>query len=71
MCARCNLNLNASLHVSWQPPPNHTQISGYKLAYQMLDSEDGEGSEKKRAEVQPIKLRKRVKHHDITDLGET
>ncbi|XP_031442790.1 immunoglobulin superfamily DCC subclass member 4 isoform X2 [Clupea harengus] len=57
-----------SLHVSWQPPPNHTQISGYKLAYQMLDSEDGEGSEKKRAEVQPIKLRKRVKHHDITDL---
>lgn len=60
-----------SLHVSWQPPPNHTQISGYKLAYQMLDSEDGEGSEKKRAEVQPIKLRKRVKHHDITDLGET
>ncbi|XP_062381427.1 immunoglobulin superfamily DCC subclass member 4 [Sardina pilchardus] len=57
-----------SLHVSWQPPPNHTQISGYKLAYQMLDSEEGEGSDKKRLPVQPIKLRKRVKHHDITDL---
>lgn len=60
-----------SLHVSWQPPHNHTQISGYKLAYQMLDTEDGEGSEKKKAPVQPIKLRKRVRHHDITDLGET
>ncbi|XP_041930380.1 immunoglobulin superfamily DCC subclass member 4 isoform X1 [Alosa sapidissima] len=57
-----------SLHVSWQPPPNHTQISGYKLAYQMLDSEDGEGSDKKRLPVQPIKLRKRVKYHDITGL---
>ncbi|XP_063046038.1 immunoglobulin superfamily DCC subclass member 4 [Engraulis encrasicolus] len=57
-----------SLHVSWQPPTNHTQISGYKLAYQMLDSEEGAGSTKKRPETQPIKLRKRVKHHDITAL---
>ncbi|XP_028812733.1 immunoglobulin superfamily DCC subclass member 4 isoform X2 [Denticeps clupeoides] len=64
-----------SLHVTWQPPPNHTQISGYKLTFREVDPEEstsdgGPLRDKGRTpDAPPIKLRKRVKHHDITGLA--
>ncbi|KAG9352071.1 hypothetical protein JZ751_020484, partial [Albula glossodonta] len=64
-----------SLHVSWQPPPNSTQISGYKLHCREVELEDpanGEGPGgplEKRLGAEPIKLRKKIKHHEVTGLA--
>ncbi|XP_064833454.1 immunoglobulin superfamily DCC subclass member 4 isoform X2 [Oncorhynchus masou masou] len=64
-----------SLHVTWQPPPNHTQISGYKLFCREVVGEDltnGEAHPERervrRMEAHTIKLRKRVKHHEVSSL---
>ncbi|KAJ7986002.1 hypothetical protein DPEC_G00346310 [Dallia pectoralis] len=64
-----------SLHVTWQPPPNHTQISGYKLFCREVIGEDvsterayPERERVRRMEALTIKLRKRVKHHEVTSL---
>lgn len=54
-----------SLHVAWQPPPNSSHISGYKLQYRELEPVPKED----RPAIQPIKLRKRSKHYEITGLG--
>ncbi|XP_036399807.1 LOW QUALITY PROTEIN: immunoglobulin superfamily DCC subclass member 4 [Megalops cyprinoides] len=75
--APTELKVRAKMHsllVTWQPPPNHTQISGYKLFCREAEleeqaNEDGPGSERERAPgAQPIKLRKRTKHHEVTGL---
>ncbi|KAI2662645.1 Immunoglobulin superfamily DCC subclass member 4 [Labeo rohita] len=60
-----------SLHVTWQPPPNHTQITGYKLSWRELDGEEMPNEEKLMISerIQQIKLRKRVKHHEVTGLA--
>uniref|UniRef100_A0A672N252 Immunoglobulin superfamily DCC subclass member 4 n=1 Tax=Sinocyclocheilus grahami TaxID=75366 RepID=A0A672N252_SINGR len=60
-----------SLHVTWQPPPNHTQITGYKLSWRELDGEELPNEEKPmiNERIQQIKLRKRVKHHEVTGLA--
>ncbi|XP_061451564.1 immunoglobulin superfamily DCC subclass member 4 isoform X2 [Rhineura floridana] len=63
-----------SLLVSWQPPTNHAQISGYKLYCREVASE--ETSEENPSEVPrddtwdvgPIKLKKKVKQHELTGL---
>ncbi|XP_029577553.1 immunoglobulin superfamily DCC subclass member 4 isoform X1 [Salmo trutta] len=64
-----------SLHVTWQPPPNHTQISGYKLFCREMVGEEltnGEAHPERervrRMEAHTIKLRKRVKHHEVSSL---
>lgn len=64
-----------SLHVIWQPPPNHTQITGYKLSWREVDGEEPANEESsvinERIQTgQQIKLRKRVKHYEVTGLGE-
>lgn len=65
-----------SLHVTWQPPPNNTQISGYKLhcreveLEELANEESPEGEPEKRPGAEPIKLRKKSKHHEVTGLGE-
>lgn len=59
-----------SLHVTWQPPPNHTQITSYKLAYGELDGEEAANHESPASDASHIRLRKRVKHYEITGLGE-
>lgn len=64
-----------SLHVTWQPPPNHTQITGYKLSWREVDGEEAANEESpvinERIQMgQQIKLRKRVKHYEVTGLGE-
>ncbi|XP_077084778.1 immunoglobulin superfamily DCC subclass member 4 [Siphateles boraxobius] len=60
-----------SLHVTWQPPPNHTQITGYKLSWWEVDGEELTNEENPviNERIQQIKLRKRVKHHEVTGLA--
>uniref|UniRef100_A0A671Q3P2 Immunoglobulin superfamily DCC subclass member 4-like n=1 Tax=Sinocyclocheilus anshuiensis TaxID=1608454 RepID=A0A671Q3P2_9TELE len=60
-----------SLHVTWQPPPNLTQITGFKLSWRELDGEELANEEKPMVNerIQQIKLRKRVKHHEVTGLA--
>lgn len=61
-----------SLHVTWQSLPNHTQITSYKLAYREVDGDEAANQESPAADASPhIRLRKRVKHYEITGLGET
>ncbi|XP_053348207.1 immunoglobulin superfamily DCC subclass member 4 isoform X2 [Clarias gariepinus] len=58
-----------SLHVTWQPPPNHTQITSYKLAYREADGMVATNQEGFAAGAPHIRLRKRVKHYEITGLA--
>ncbi|XP_053085392.1 immunoglobulin superfamily DCC subclass member 4 isoform X5 [Pangasianodon hypophthalmus] len=58
-----------SLHVTWQPPPNHTQITSYKLAYREVDGEEAASQKSPAADASRIRLRKRVKHYEITGLA--
>ncbi|XP_046696890.1 immunoglobulin superfamily DCC subclass member 4 isoform X6 [Silurus meridionalis] len=58
-----------SLHVTWQPPPNHTQITSYKLAYQEVVGDEAANQQSPAADASHIRLRKRVKHYEITGLA--
>ncbi|KAK1160838.1 immunoglobulin superfamily DCC subclass member 4-like [Acipenser oxyrinchus oxyrinchus] len=64
-----------SLHVMWQPPSNHAQISGYKLYYreaelENLANEDLPDSPRKGTWASsPIRLKKKVKQYEITGLA--
>ncbi|XP_015198796.2 immunoglobulin superfamily DCC subclass member 4 isoform X1 [Lepisosteus oculatus] len=64
-----------SLHVTWQPPANHAQITGYKLYYQEVELEDPANEENPESarggglEGTTIRLRKKAKHYDITGLA--
>ncbi|XP_026528825.1 immunoglobulin superfamily DCC subclass member 4 [Notechis scutatus] len=63
-----------SLLISWQPPPNHGQISGYKLYYREILTEESsmvipsEGPGNRLWDVRPIKLKKKVKQHELRQL---
>ncbi|XP_033022600.1 immunoglobulin superfamily DCC subclass member 4 [Lacerta agilis] len=63
-----------SLLVSWQPPANHAQISGYKLYYREVATEEtseenlSEGPGDGAWDVGPIKLKKKVRQHELTEL---
>ncbi|XP_078237019.1 immunoglobulin superfamily DCC subclass member 4 isoform X2 [Pogona vitticeps] len=63
-----------SLLVSWQPPANHAQVSGYKLYYREVAAEDSseenpsEGTGDGQWEFGPIKLKKKVKQYELTNL---
>lgn len=67
-----------SLVVSWQPPPHPAQISGYKLYWREVGTEeeeaDGEGPPGGRGDqawdVGPVRLKKKVKQYELTQLGE-
>ncbi|KAL4597496.1 immunoglobulin superfamily DCC subclass member 4-like [Arapaima gigas] len=50
-----------SLYVTWQPPPNHTQISGYKLYCQKVSSDSRESP--------PTKLGKTVTQYEVVALA--
>ncbi|KAM5293073.1 immunoglobulin superfamily DCC subclass member 4 isoform 2-T2 [Ctenodactylus gundi] len=65
-----------SLIVSWQPPPHPTQISGYKLYWREVGTEE-EAAEGDRPvggrgdqawDVGPIRLKKKVKQYELTHL---
>ena len=65
-----------SLLITWQPPANHAQISGYKLYYREVGQEESsdesplDGAEEESLDVGPIKLKKKVKQYELTRLGE-
>jgi len=65
-----------SLLITWQPPANHAQISGYKLYYREVGQEESsdesplDGAEDESWDVGPIKLKKKVKQYELTRLGE-
>ena len=67
-----------SLVVSWQPPPHPAQISGYKLYWREVGTEeeeaDGESPPGGRGDqawdVGPVRLKKKVKQYELTQLGE-
>ncbi|XP_064014023.1 immunoglobulin superfamily DCC subclass member 4 isoform X1 [Pogoniulus pusillus] len=64
-----------SLLITWQPPANHAQISGYKLYYREVDPEESsdkspvDGAEDESWDVGPIKLKKKVKQYELTRLA--
>uniref|UniRef100_A0A8B9NSB7 Immunoglobulin superfamily DCC subclass member 4 n=1 Tax=Apteryx owenii TaxID=8824 RepID=A0A8B9NSB7_APTOW len=64
-----------SLLITWQPPANHAQISGYKLYYREVGTEESsdesplDGSEDESWDVGPIKLKKKVKQYELTRLA--
>ncbi|XP_042330425.1 immunoglobulin superfamily DCC subclass member 4 isoform X1 [Sceloporus undulatus] len=63
-----------SLLVSWQPPANHAQISGYKLYYREVAMDEtseespSEGTGDSLWDVGPIKLKKKIKQYELTNL---
>lgn len=65
-----------SLLVSWQPPAYHAQILGYKLYYRVVATEQAseenpsEGTGDGLWDVGPIRLKKKVKQYELTQLGE-
>ncbi|XP_008940361.1 PREDICTED: immunoglobulin superfamily DCC subclass member 4, partial [Merops nubicus] len=64
-----------SLLITWQPPANHAQISGYKLYYREVGLEESskesplDGPEDESWDVGPIKLKKKVKQYELTRLA--
>ncbi|NXL89055.1 IGDC4 protein, partial [Alectura lathami] len=64
-----------SLLITWQPPANHAQISGYKLYYREVGQEEAsdesplDGAEDETWDVGPIKLKKKVKQYELTRLA--
>ena len=64
--------------MSWQPPPHPAQISGYKLYWREVGAEeeemDGESPPGGRGDqawdVGPVRLKKKVKQYELTQLGE-
>lgn len=67
-----------SLVVSWQPPPHPAQISGYKLYWREVGAEEEEangesppgGRGDQAWDVGPVRLKKKVKQYELTQLGE-
>ncbi|XP_043953757.1 immunoglobulin superfamily DCC subclass member 4 isoform X1 [Gambusia affinis] len=56
-----------TLNVTWQPSPNHTLVSGYKLSYR--EAETDEFSIRDRTpHTHTIRLRKKARHHLLTGL---
>ncbi|XP_047932219.2 immunoglobulin superfamily DCC subclass member 4 isoform X3 [Anser cygnoides] len=64
-----------SLLITWQPPANHAQISGYKLYYREVSQEEAsdesplDAAEDESWDVGPIKLKKKVKQYELTRLA--
>ncbi|XP_028608177.1 immunoglobulin superfamily DCC subclass member 4 isoform X2 [Grammomys surdaster] len=64
-----------SLVVSWQPPPHPTQISGYKLYWREVGTEEEAGGDRPPGgrgdqawDVGPVRLKKKVKQYELTQL---
>uniref|UniRef100_A0A8C2YNA6 Immunoglobulin superfamily DCC subclass member 4 n=1 Tax=Chinchilla lanigera TaxID=34839 RepID=A0A8C2YNA6_CHILA len=64
-----------SLIVSWQPPPDPAQISGYKLYWREVGAEEEAEGERPPGgrgdqawDVGPVRLKKKVKQYELTQL---
>ncbi|CAG11076.1 unnamed protein product, partial [Tetraodon nigroviridis] len=51
-----------TLNVTWHPSPNHTLVSGYKLSYREVDSDEP-------AKTHTIRLRKKARSHLLTGMA--
>lgn len=51
-----------TLNVTWQPSPNHTLASGYKLSYREADAAES-------AKTHTVRLRKKARYHLLTGMG--
>lgn len=51
-----------TLNVTWQPSPNHTLASGYKLSYREVDAAES-------AKTHTVRLRKKARYHLLTGMG--
>ncbi|KAF7662458.1 hypothetical protein LDENG_00235230, partial [Lucifuga dentata] len=60
---RARLN---TLNVTWQPSPNHTLVSGYKLSCREVEAEESANGE--RTQTHTIRLRKKARYHLLTGL---
>ncbi|KAM4744305.1 immunoglobulin superfamily DCC subclass member 4 isoform 2-T2 [Anableps anableps] len=56
-----------TLNVTWQPSPNHTLVSGYKLSYREAEP-DGSSNKDRLSHTHTIRLRKKARHHLLTGL---
>ncbi|XP_076011854.1 immunoglobulin superfamily DCC subclass member 4 isoform X2 [Genypterus blacodes] len=61
---RARLN---TLNVTWQPSPNHTLVSGYKLSCREVEAEVAANGER-HTQTHTIRLRKRARNHLLTGL---
>ncbi|XP_038145772.1 immunoglobulin superfamily DCC subclass member 4 isoform X1 [Cyprinodon tularosa] len=57
----------STLNVTWQPSPNHTMVSGYKLSYREAEA-DGTSKQEGSSKTHTIRLRKKARHHLLTGL---
>ncbi|XP_047218767.1 immunoglobulin superfamily DCC subclass member 4 isoform X4 [Girardinichthys multiradiatus] len=57
----------STLNITWQPSPNHTLISGYKLSYREAEA-DGSSNRDRMSHTYTIRLRKKARHHLLTGL---
>uniref|UniRef100_A0A8C5NCD1 Immunoglobulin superfamily DCC subclass member 4-like n=1 Tax=Gouania willdenowi TaxID=441366 RepID=A0A8C5NCD1_GOUWI len=55
------------LNVTWQPSPNHTLVSGYKLSCREMEADEPTGKQRA-AQTHTIRLRKKAKYHVLTGL---
>lgn len=53
-----------TLNVTWQPSPNHTVVSGYKLSCREVDADV-----EKTTQTHLVRLRKKSRYHLLTGLG--
>uniref|UniRef100_A0A3B3U922 Immunoglobulin superfamily DCC subclass member 4 n=1 Tax=Poecilia latipinna TaxID=48699 RepID=A0A3B3U922_9TELE len=56
-----------TLNVTWQPSPNHTLVSGYKLSYREAET-DRFTTRDRTPHTHTIRLRKKARHHLLTGL---
>uniref|UniRef100_A0A3Q0SHC1 Immunoglobulin superfamily DCC subclass member 4 n=1 Tax=Amphilophus citrinellus TaxID=61819 RepID=A0A3Q0SHC1_AMPCI len=61
---RTNVN---TLNVTWQPSPNHTLVSGYKLSCREVEADETANGER-RTQTHTIRLRKKAKYHLLTGM---
>lgn len=57
-----------TLNVTWQPSPNHTLVSGYKLSCREVEAEETANGERT-TQTHTIRLRKKARYHLLTGLG--
>ncbi|XP_030578221.1 immunoglobulin superfamily DCC subclass member 4 [Archocentrus centrarchus] len=62
---RTNVN---TLNVTWQPSPNHTLVSGYKLSCREVEADETANGER-RTQTHTIRLRKKAKYHLLTGMS--
>ncbi|KAM9410495.1 immunoglobulin superfamily DCC subclass member 4 [Pholidichthys leucotaenia] len=56
-----------TLNVTWHPSPNHTLISGYKLSWREVDTDESTSGERM-TQTRTVRLRKKARYHVLAGL---